>query len=30
MVDLIVARALDVFGVKINTELIRRWGTGDK
>lgn len=28
MVDFIVARVLDVFGVEV--ELIRRWGTGDK
>lgn len=28
MVDFIVARALDVFGVKMNTELVKRWGTG--
>lgn len=26
MVDFIVARALDVFGVKMDTELVKRWG----
>ena len=30
MVDFIVARALDVFGVKMDTELIKRWGTRDE
>ncbi len=25
MVDFIVARALDVFGVKMDTELVKRW-----
>ncbi len=27
MVDFIVVKALDVFGVRVNTELIKRWGT---
>jgi len=28
MVDFIVARALDSFGIVLETDLIRRWGTG--
>ena len=27
LVDFVVARALDVFGVQMDTELIKRWGT---